>query len=357
MKKMRFNSVVLLVICTLVLSACGGSNDSGSAEDAAETPATTGETESPENFEKQTLQIGTTITPIDGKHIQWQTLEFLDEEINEATNGLIDLELYPSGQLGNEREVLEGLTMGTFKIADPYSVMGTISDIFNVYDMPYLFEDFDHFVNVCRSDLAKEMGKTLEAHNIKYLGMGSASGPYQISNNTREVKLPKDLNGLKIRAMDSPYILDSINALGAQAIPMAWTEVYTGLQQKTIDGVCTINTGYWSAKLYEVQKYVSELDMFYSPTWIVANLEWFNSLPVEIQEGIQKGVDAAMERHYVDCVEQDAALKEELVRLGMTYTNKDEIDIQAFKEAIQPVYEKYQSRYGDVIEQIRAMAN
>jgi tripartite ATP-independent transporter DctP family solute receptor len=344
MKKLSKSLLALVLILSLIgLAGCGGDTNDNSGDGA-----------SLENFEKQVLKIGSTITPVNGKHIQWQTLEFLDEEINKATNGLIDLELYPSGQLGGERDVLEGLSMGTFKIADPYSVMGTISDIYNVFDMPYLFRDYDHFVAVCKSDIPIEMGKTLEAHNIKYLGMGSASGPYHLSSADRPIKTPADLKGLKIRAMDSPFILDAINALGAQAVPMAWTEVYTGLQQHTIDGVCTINTGYYTAKLYEVQKHIAELGMFYSPTFIVANLDWFNSLPKELQEGLQEGVTKAMERHYIDCAQQDKEVKQKLIELGVSYTD-DEIDHQAFRDAVKPVYEKYQDKYGEWIEKIQAI--
>lgn len=348
---------VLMTFSLVMFTACGGSDTTDQGTDSNTDSNSAAQSDNEPAFEKQVLKIGTTVTPVDGRHIQWQTLEFLDEEINKATNGLIDLELYPSGQLGSEREVLEGTSMGTFKIADPYSVLGTVSDVFNVYDMPYLFNDLDHFVKVCKSDLAKEMGKTLESANLKYLGMGSASGAYQISNNSRELKAASDIKGLKIRTMDSPMELDAVNALGAQAIPMAWTEVYTALQQKTVDGVCTINTGYWTAKLYEVQKYISELRIFYSPTWIVVNLDWYNSLPPELQEGLQKGVDAAMERHYEDCAKQDEEVKQMLIDLGVVYTDEEDIDIQSFRDAVQPVYEKYDAQYGDIIRQIQEMGN
>lgn len=340
MKKFSAVLLALILILSVGLSGCSGG-------DKAEPQK--------EEFQKQVLKFGTSITPIDGKHIHWQTMEFLDEEINKATNGKIDFELYPSAQLGGERDYVEGISMGSFKFGLPYSVIGTLVEEFNVYDMPYLFKDFDHFAKVAKSDLVKELGKKLESKNIKFLGMGSASGPYHISNNTRSVKKVSDMTDLKIRAMESPFILDTINILGAQAIPMAWPEVYTGLQQKTIDGVCTINTGFWSSKLYEVQKYASELEMFYSPAFVLANLDWWNSLPKEIQDQVQKGVDAALERHYADCVKQDEEIKQELKDLGMVYTEQADIDMESFREAVKPVYEKYDAKYGDLIRQIQAM--
>jgi tripartite ATP-independent transporter DctP family solute receptor len=354
MKRFSLILLVAVMVLSIVLSGCGGTTTPTTAAPTTAAPATT----SPlDGFEKQVLQMGTTITPVNGKHIHWQTMEFLAEEISKETNGLIELELYPSGQLGGERDFLEGISLGTFKIGLPFSIVGTVSDVFNVYDMPYLIKDMDHFVKVAKSDLTKEMGKTLESSNLKLLGMGSASGPYHISNNTRSIKTVEDIKGLKIRAMESPFILDGINALGAQAVPMAWPEVYTALQQNTIDGVCTINTGYWSAKLYEVQDYVSELGMFYSPAYVIVNLEWFNSLPVELQEAVQRGVDAALERHYVDCVEQDEVIKQELKNLGMVYTEVEEIDVEAFREAVRTVYEKYEEKYGDLIRDIQALGD
>jgi len=344
MKRYGVLLLVLILAVGLMLSGCSGTK--------SQAPAPTQSAPAPQ---KQVLKFGTSITPINGKHIHWQAMQFLDEEINKATNGLIDFELYPSAQLGGERDYVEGLSMGTFKFGLPYSIIGTIVDEFNVYDMPYLFKDFNHFAKVARSDLVFELGKKLEAKKIKFLGMGSASGPYHISNNARTIKTVADIKGLKIRAMESPLILDSINTLGAQAIPMAWPEVYTALKQKTIDGVCTINTGFWSAKLYEVQKYASELEMFYSPSFVLCNLDWYNSLPKELQDGLQKGVKAALERHYVDCVKQDEEIKQELKKLGMVYTEKKDIDIKAFKEAVKPVYQKYDAKYGELVRKIQAM--
>lgn len=343
MKRLCAVLLALVLVLGVVLTGCGGK-----APAPAPAPA-------PAAPQKQVLKFGTSITPINGKHIHWQTMEFLKEEISKSTNGIIDFELYPSAQLGGERDYVEGISMGTFKFGLPYSIIGTIVDEFNVYDMPYLFNDFNHFAKVAKSDLVKELGKKLEAKKIKFLGMGLASGPYHVSNNTRSIKTVADMKGLKIRAMESPMILETFNTLGAQAIPMAWPEVYTGLKQKTIDGVCTINTGYWSAKLYEVQKYASELEMFYSPAFVLCNLDWWNSLPKDLQDQVQKGVDAALERHYADCVKQDGEIKAELKKLGMVYTDKKDIDIKAFREAVKPVYAKYDAKYGDLIRKIQAM--
>ncbi|MDR1192793.1 MAG: TRAP transporter substrate-binding protein [Peptococcaceae bacterium] len=367
MKKSMLASIaVILLMGMLVLSACGGSSSagggtapasSGGASSGASGGAAAGTgTPAAPAFEKQVLKMGTSIFPVNGVHIHYQAMELLKEEIEKATNGLIEIELYHSGQLGTERDLVEGLENGTFQLGYVYSVLGTMVEDYNIYDMPFLFKNMDHFAAVSQSDIARDMGKKLEAFNLKYISQGSASNPFHLSNNVREIHTVADVNGLKIRAQESPFFLETLSTLGAQAVPMAWGEVYTALQQGVIDGVTTIYTGYYTAKVNEVQKYLSELSIFYSPAWCLANMDWWNSLPEEIQQQIQEGADKAMVRHYADNVKQDGEMKD-LVKDSMIITEPADIDMQGFIDAVQPMYVKYDGQYGDLLNAIKAMGD
>ncbi|NMA13841.1 MAG: TRAP transporter substrate-binding protein, partial [Clostridia bacterium] len=323
---MKKGSIIFLTICMLVFCAVGFS---GCGNDADQTADQTG-------GKTEVLKVGTSFTPIDGKHVIYQIMEFLEEEVEKETNGKFDLELHHSGQLGQERDFIEGISMGTYKFGTACSVFGNLSDAYNVFDMPYLFKDFDHFARVCRSDIAKDLGKTLEKENIVVLGTGLSGGKYHVSNSVRPIKTVADMKGLKIRTMESPLILETMNALGASAIPMAWSDVYTGCQQGTIDGVCTVNPGFLSIKLHEVQDYLSQLGITYSPQLVIANKQWWDGLSEEDRTAIQTAVDRAMERHYEDMKVQEDQMKQNLIDTGLIEVlDQEDIDIEGFRKAVE----------------------
>ena len=297
---------------------------------------------------------GIAAAPVNGRHPIYQALLFLDEEISTATGGKYGVEIFHSGQLGGERDIMEGVQLGTYKFgAVPSSYTAALSDIFLILELPYLFKDYDHFIRVLRSDIGKEMLATLEDHNLVGLGF-CINGIYSLCNGKRPVLKASDLGGLKIRAMDAPIQLECVNTLGGRGVPMAWGEVYTGLQQGTIDGVLTINSGFSSARLFEVNKHLTMLQIFMLPSPILVNKDYWESLPEADRAQIMEGVRKAEDRHYVDFLAQDDEALDICKKEGMQIVT--EFDRASFETALEPVYEKYQGEYGDIVRRIRAMA-
>jgi tripartite ATP-independent transporter DctP family solute receptor len=289
-------------------------------------------------------------------HPVWQMLIFLNEKITAATEGRYKLELYHSGQLGGERDTLEGVSNGIYKFGVVMnSYICNISDVFNVFELPYLFTSYEHFLKVLRSDIVTDIGATLESHNLVCLGMG-VNGLFSLSNNKLPVTKPEDLQNLKIRTMDSPVQIETINFLGGKAIPMNWTEVYTGLQQKTVDGVSAPIAGMYGSKLYEVQKYATQLRMFVVPSVIIVNKPYWEKLPKEDREKIQQAVKDALELHFPDALAQDLDQARRCQETGkMSVIGPEDYDNNAFIEKVQPIHDKYKDKYGIWIERITKM--
>ena len=346
----------MLILCLLLVS-CGSSSTaqgtaSGKANPSTETTywkmgmtATAAPVEVSEQF------------PNGLRHPFYQYMEFIDDEMNKETDGKYRVEYYMGAQLGNEGEVLENIMNGTYKagiIATSY--LGHYVDNFNALDFPFLYDDYDHIFRVFGSDyVAEMMSQVEEESNCVSLSMGIV-GALHLSNNKRPIKTLNDVKGLKIRVADSLVHLRTIESMGAQAMPANWAEVYTGFQQGTFDGTNSLAWGYYSAKLYEVQKYLTECYMIYATESFIMNKDYFYGLPAEDQAAIRKASKQAEARHLDDYIAQDVFAFEELKKNGMEIVYANEFDRQPFVDAVKPYIEENRGKYGelfDVIDSLR----
>jgi tripartite ATP-independent transporter DctP family solute receptor len=296
-------------------------------------------------------QVGVPAPPA---HPAYKALGFWNEEITKATNGKYGLETFHSGQLGGERDLLEGVSMGLYKAAQPTtSFLCAISDVFNVFEFPYLFRDFDHFKKTLKSDVAKEMMATLEQYGLHCLGLG-ANGIYSMTNNVRPVKGIADVKGLKIRVMDAPMQVECVNLLGGNGIPMAATEIYTSLQQGAIDGVLTNGPGIAVWKMWEVQKYITNLQCFYVPCAVVVNKDYWETLPEADRAAIQAATDASIERNIQNVYDEEMVALDTFVTEGMELITFDEYDFDEFVSATSAMFDKH-PEYKDYFDRIRAI--
>ncbi|MCP4666858.1 MAG: DctP family TRAP transporter solute-binding subunit, partial [Deltaproteobacteria bacterium] len=184
----------------------------------------------------------------------------------EGTRGEVIIKVYAAGQLGKgERELLEGLQLGTIQLA--VTATGPVSNFspnMGVVDLPFLFKDHGHVDKVLDGPVGRELLDELEPLGMKGLAFFE-NGFRNFTNSRRPLAKPEDFKGLKFRTMENPVHLASVRQLGAQAVPMSWGEVYTSLQTKVIDGQENPIAIIHAFKLSEVQKYVSLTGHFYSP--------------------------------------------------------------------------------------------
>jgi tripartite ATP-independent transporter DctP family solute receptor len=300
------------------------------------------------------LKIGGT-SPL--QHHYFVGLRIMGAIIEDMTRGRYKFEYYPSSQLGGERDLVEGVKIGTMKLtAVSTGPLSGFNPMMKLVDLPYLFVSAQQAYKVLDGPIGRQILDEFEKSGLHAL-VWYENGFRQLTNSRRPVKSPADLKGLKIRVMESPVMVDSLNAMGAQAVAMAWPEVFTSLQQGVIDGQENPAINHIANRTVEVTPYVSLTSHFYNPAVVLVNLAWWKGLGDFDRQVYQKAADTS--RDYMRMWSNyynEAALK-----LAETqYKNKIErnVDIAAFQKAVQPVYDKYLKQIPNgesLVKQIRAM--
>lgn len=272
------------------------------------------------------------------------------ELVSEATDGHVVIEVYDSGTLGNENDIVEQVQMGSidFGLVASAPFANTIPEMY-AFDLPFLFADRPTAYKVLDGEMGTEILAKLDAQDMVGLGFWE-NGFRHVSNSKREVAHPADLSGLKIRTMENEIHMASFNAMGALATPMAWSEVFTALQQGTMDGLENSPVIYSTNAFYEVQKYITLTGHFYSPAVFFCNKAMLESLPQEYQDAIREAEKEARTYERTCHEEMDNEAIQILKDNGMTVT---EVDKAEWREVCQPVYDQFQDKIGaDVIQAI-----
>jgi tripartite ATP-independent transporter DctP family solute receptor len=268
------------------------------------------------------------------------------------TKNKVKIDVFPSTQLGNERDMVEGLQLGTIDlvVTSTGPLGGFVPRMF-VVDLPFLFRDREHAYKVLDGPIGRELFNAFSEKGIKGLAFWE-NGFRQITNNVRPIEKPEDLKGIKIRTMENKVHLSAFRAFGASPTPMAWSEVYTALQQKTIDAQENPIAIIYFQKISEVQKHLALTGHFYSPTPLLMSLKAFNNLPKDIQKIM---LDTAIEcATYERNLLRDNETKQlaELKTKGMQVTTPNK---RPFQDAAAPVYKEFESQFGkETIDKIIA---
>src|SRR4030066_687191 len=265
------------------------------------------------------------------------------ELVAQRTKNKVKIDVYPSTQLGNERDMVEGLQLGTIDlvVTSTGPLGGFVPKMF-VVDLPFLFRDREHAYKVLDGAIGRDLLDAFAVKGIKGLAFWE-NGFRQITNNVRPIEKPDDLKGIKIRTMENKVHLASFRAFGASPTPMAWSEVYTALQQKTIDAQENPVAIIYHQKIFEVQKYLTLTGHFYSPTPLLMSLKTFNGLSKEVQKIF---MDTAMEcATYERNLLRDSEDKQiaELKAKGMQVTTPNK---KLFQEAAASVYKEFEAQFG-----------
>ncbi len=274
------------------------------------------------------------------------------ELVAQRTGNKVKIDIYPATQLGNERDLVEGLQLGTVDlvVTSTGPLGGFVPKIF-VVDLPFLFRDKEHAYKVLDGPIGKGLLDAFSAKGIKGLAFWE-NGFRQITNNVRPIEKPEDLRGIKIRTMENKIHLASFRAWGASPTPMAWGEVYTALQQKTIDAQENPIAIIYTAKLSEVQKFLALTGHFYSPSPLLMSEKAFNSLPKDIQKiMLDTAIECAtFERNLLR--DDEAKQIAELKAKGMQVTTPNK---KPFQDAAGSVYKEFEAQFGkEMIDRIIA---
>ena len=207
------------------------------------------------------LKLGHIAEPV---HPYGQGAEKFAEIVAQKSGGEMEVRVFPSSQLGGQKDLIEGLIYGTVDLAlVGTAVLGQFQPQISLFDLPFLFKDRKHAYKSLDS-VGMELGVPLESKGIKLLGY-MENGIRHITNNVRPVKTPADMEGLKIRVMTNKIYIEMMKALGASPTPMAFGELYSAMQQGTVDGQENPSAHIWTKRFFEVQKYASLTAHAYAP--------------------------------------------------------------------------------------------
>jgi len=272
--------------------------------------------------------------------------EKFKELVEKRSQGALTVTIFPNAKLGDERTLLERMKMG---IVDAGIITtGPIINFvpsYGVIDLPFLFRDPNHAYKVLDGSIGQKLLADLESQGWKGLAFGER-GFRNLTNSKRPVKTPEDIRGLKIRVMQNPVYVDSFKALGANAVPMAWTEVLTALQQGTVDGQENPLNVIMAFKLYETQKYLSITRHAYAPAAIIMSMNTWKKLTPAQQALVKKAAQEAAEFERAWDNKMEAEWLNDLKVKGMIVTTPD---LKLFREAVKPVYDQYTPKYGKAL--------
>lgn len=294
-----------------------------------------------------TLKLGHAVAPDHPYHLG--AMKF-SELVSQRTKNKLKVDVFPSTQLGNERDMVEGLQLGTIDlvVTSTGPIGGFVPKMF-VVDLPFLFRDREHAYKVLDGPIGKDLLSALSAKGIKGLSFWE-NGFRQITNNVRPIEKPEDLKGIKIRTMENKVHLASFKAFGASPTPMAWSEVYTALQQKTIDAQENPIAIIYFQKIFEVQKYLALTGHFYSPALLLMSEKSFNNLSKEVQKVVADTAleCAAYERNLLG--DNEAKQIAEIKAKGMQVATPNK---KLFQDAAASVYKEFEAQFGrDTIDKI-----
>ncbi len=261
--------------------------------------------------------------------------------INEKAGGRIKVELYPNAQLGGDRELVESIQMGTIQIAMPAtSFLAAFDKRIQVLDLPYLFTTREAAFEALDGELGEKLNSILLDKKLLVLGYVE-NGFRHVFNVKRPVLSPADLTGLKLRTMENPMHIAFFKKLGANPTPMNYGELYSALQQGTVDGAEAPVTLIRDAKFYEVQKYLSTTGHVFSVTALLGSKVFMDKLPEDLRQIV---LDAS--RAYV-MAQRKLMVEKEIENMNFVKENKMEIteltaeQKKAFVEATASVYPQF----------------
>jgi len=288
-------------------------------------------------------------------HVLTESAHYFADKVKELSGGKMLIEIYPSGQMGDDARCYQALKMGALDLYRGNSMSLAVCDnpMVSVLALPYMFRDREHFWDVCNSEVGEQILLDL-ADGTGMIGLAYLDeGPRNFFTTDKPIKRLEDMKDLKIRMPVSDMMLDTVTALGATPVPIAYAELYTALESGTVDGAENPPVSYYFNRFYKVApNYVKDRHTF-SPGVILASQRTWNSLEQSYQDVILEAARLTQEYNKTVIEEADRKAYEEMQKAGVTVTELEDPD--AWNAAMEPVYQKYGAQYLDLIREVRGM--
>lgn len=280
-----------------------------------------------------------------------KAFEFLDKELRAKSDGRIGLEIFPSAQLGGERELVENIQFGNVDLTFVSSApVASFAPQFFAFDIPFLFKDREQAYSVLDGEIGQQILGSLDGVGIVGLGYWE-NGFRQLTNAKKEIRKPEDLDGMKMRTMENEVHIASWRAQGANPAPLAFNELFTALQQGTFDAQEGPINLFYDMKFNEVQNYISKTNHIYSPWPLLANPEKLASLSEEDRAIFDAAVKDAID--YQRQLAKEADDKAEAALTTVTFTTLTDDELKQFVNNAAPIVDLVKEKAGaDLVDRL-----
>jgi tripartite ATP-independent transporter DctP family solute receptor len=342
----------VLSLTGVLLAGCGSANTSApttSDGGGIAQPANQASKTNTSNGPTKTMRIG---IGLNEESTEYKGTTKFKELAEKYTNGTVQVQLFPSGQLGADLNMTQQLQSGALESTIPStSPVANIVPEFSVYDFPFIFKDEKVADQVLDGPFGQKMLDKLSSMGIVGLGYWE-NGFRDLTNSKREIKSIQDLNGIKLRVMQNPVHIDFWKALGANPTPMSFDQVFNALQQNVIDGQENPLQTIYSQKIYEVQKYLTLSHHVYTPFVFLVSKIWWDGLTPDQQQGIKTAaVEAGQYQRKINRDESITNL-EAIKKKGVQVDIVTDDARKVMEQKVKPVIDKYAEKYVDTVNQL-----
>jgi tripartite ATP-independent transporter DctP family solute receptor len=269
------------------------------------------------------------------------------DRIRQATGGRLDVQVFPNGQLGSDTDMLSQIRSGAIEMFTLSGlILATLVPAASINGVGFAFPDYDHVWKAMDGKLGAYVRGEIEKRGLIAMNRMWDNGYRQITSSTREIKTPADLKGFKIRVPISPLWTSMFEAFGAAPASINFSEVYSALQTKIVEGQENPLALIQSAKLYEVQKSVSLTSHMWDGWWLLVNRRAYQSLPPDLQEVLAHEMDRSALEERADIAALNNSVADDLKSKGLTFID---VDKAAFRDALRKAgfYADWKKKYGD----------
>ena len=259
------------------------------------------------------------------------------KRVNAKLAGKVKIVTYGSSQLGGDKEMVQKLKLGTIDMALPSTVMTSEVDQFGLFELPYIVKDRAHMARIEKDVFWPSMAPEAEKKGLKILAVWE-NGYRHITNNKKPIKTPEDLKGIKLRVPEGKWRVKMFQEYGANPSPMKFSELFTALQTGVMDGQENPFTQIYSAKLQEVQKFLSLSGHVYTPAYLVVGSKKYGALPADVRKVLEDTAKETQAFVYATAAREEGELLGKLKAAGMQV---NEVDKNAFIAASKGIYEDF----------------
>lgn len=349
----RVLSVLLTLALATSLVACGGGQTSTTSSAASNSNSSNSSGESGYTGGSYTISLGHICSETHSLHRA--CLEF-EKFVEEQSGGAIAVELHPNSVLGGDEAMLESVALGTLTMVVPSaSVMNVYVPAFGILAMPYLFTSTEDAFAAVDSGLGDLLNQKLLDANVGLTNLGyNFNGIRNMTNSKHAIETVSDLSGLKMRCMSNEMFVTMFDLMGANATPMSFSELFTALQQGTVDGEENPASLIYESKFQEVQKYLSTTEHIYDFCTIIINSDFYNNLDEQAKAIVDEGVQTYLVDYQRELeVSENDEYIQKLADEGMEVTYITDEQKATFVDAVAPMYDNAAETFGqDVMDAV-----